>query len=190
MKLPVSVFSETWEKDRILFQVPEFWIPVRQAGRLVSGFVHSESGFHSDWKIQQENGDVSEFQNLYNMSESSGSEENDSEEFVEENILSVEDRQKYFFAKIISHEEFEPPTVEDNENVLRQFFDEYNANLAAGFDIDKLPFTSWAILLKKLGIKVSESDLLPRLKNALIKFVNVAAWSKMKRKIYQNQLKV
>ena len=123
-----------------------------------------------------------------NISESSGSEENDSEEFVEENILSVEDRQKYFFAKIISHEEFEPPTVEDNENVLRQFFDEYNANLAAGFEVDKLPFTSWAILLKKLGIKVSESDLLPRLKNALIKFVNVAAWSKMSGKDKNRQL--
>ena len=112
--------------------------------------------------------------------------------YYEENsdgkILSVEDRQKYFLAKIISHKEIEPPEVEDNENTLRKFFAEYNSNLTAGFDVEKLPFTSWAVLLKKLGIKVSESDLLPRLKNALIKFVNVTAWSKMSGRDKNRQL--
>ena len=136
--------------------------------------------------IYYENGfDISEADENKNAEKNS---EENSNEIYDENILSVEDRQKYFFAKIISHKEIEPPKVEDNENTLRKFFAEYNSNLAAGFDTEKLPFNAWAKLLQKLGVKVSESDLLPRLKNALIKFVNVAAWSKMSGKDKNRQL--
>ena len=89
------------------------------------------------------------------------------------------DKQKYFFAKILTHDDVRPPEAAENETALRNFFEEYNANLAAGFDFDKLPFGMWSVLLTKLGINVAESDLLERLKKALINFVGVAAWAKL-----------
>ena len=100
----------------------------------------------------------------------------------EEKNLSVTDKVLYFFARILTHNEFFPPSAEDNERNLRKFFKEYDANLAAGFDFEKLPFETWSVILAKIGIKVAESDLLPRLKQALINFVGVQAWSQMSPK--------
>ena len=65
---------------------------------------------------------------------------------------------------------------------MRDFFKAHDTNLAMGFDFNALPFKTWSILLAKIGIKVSESDLLERTKQALIKFVGVPAWSKMQPK--------
>lgn len=96
--------------------------------------------------------------------------------------------QKYFFAKLLTHEDIMPPNIEENEEDLRAFFDEYNANLAAGFDIPKLPFRIWAVFLTKLGVKVSECDLLERMKKALINFVGVDAWSRMSPKDKNRQI--
>ena len=106
-----------------------------------------------------------------------------------ENILkSADDKQKYFFARILTHNEVTSADVVENENTLRKFFNEYNTNLAAGFDFDKLPFSTWSSILANIGIKVSESDLLERLKKALINFVGVKAWSQMSPKDKNRQL--
>lgn len=108
-------------------------------------------------------------------------EDTDTIEVVEDS-LSSENKSRYFTAKILTHKEISPPNAEDNEKVLRDFFKTYDTNLAMGFDFDKLPFKTWSLLLAKIGIKVSESDLLERTKKALIKFVGVQAWSKMQPK--------
>ena len=102
--------------------------------------------------------------------------------------MTVDAKQKYFFAKLLTHEDIMPPVIEDNEEQLRAFFDEYNANLAAGFDIPKLPFRIWAVLLVHVGFKVNECDLLERMKKALINFVGVAAWSRMSPKDKNRQI--
>lgn len=101
------------------------------------------------------------------------------EDLQTEESLSAADRQKYFFAKILTHEDITFPNAEDNEIALRKFFDKYRDNLAAGFDFERLPFEVWSTLLAKLGVNVAESDLLARLEKALIQFVGVAAWSKI-----------
>ena len=101
---------------------------------------------------------------------------------VVEDPLSSENKSRYFTAKILTHEEISPPNAEDNEKELRDFFKAYDTNLAMGFDFNTLPFKTWSILLAKIGIKVSESDLLERTKKALIKFVGVQAWAKMQPK--------
>ena len=110
------------------------------------------------------------------------------DDVAEDEYLSAEDRQKFFFAKILTHEDITSPNAEDNEIALRKFFDKYRDNLAAGFDFEQLPFKVWSSLLAKLGVNVAESDLLARLKKALIQFVGVAAWSKMSAQEKNRQL--
>ncbi|MBQ6296728.1 MAG: dynamin family protein [Selenomonadaceae bacterium] len=123
--------------------------------------------------------------------ESVGGEEDNEVAEDRENVedsLSSEDKSRYFTAKILTHEEISPPNAEDNEKSLRDFFKAHDTNLAMGFDFNTLPFETWSILLAKIGIKVSESDLLERTKQALIKFVGVPAWSKMQPKAKNEML--
>ena len=91
--------------------------------------------------------------------------------------VTADFQQKYFFAKILTHDDILSPDAEDNENVLRQFFEQYKSNIATGFDVENLPLEKWATIISQIGVKISETDLLDRLKKALINFVGNAAWS-------------
>ena len=122
-------------------------------------------------------------------------EENDSdsdgektENAAAENEREFFDRELAFFAKILAHKDITPTGALENEKALRNFFEEHANDLASGFDMEKLPFSTWAALLTNMHINVQESDLVPRLEKALIGFAGNMQWIDMPPEAKNNQM--
>ena len=104
---------------------------------------------------------------------------------VEEKTL--DDKQAAFFARILTHKEFSPPSVEENESALRNFFQDNNGYLTAGFDAENLPFGTWAAILTKLNVRATE-EVLPLLQKALGGFVGLRQWAQMSPRLKNEQI--
>ena len=100
---------------------------------------------------------------------------------------TLDDKQAAFFARILTHEEFSPPSVEENEAALRIFFQENSSYLTAGFDMGNLPFGTWVAILTKLNVRVSE-EVLPLLQKALGGFVGLSQWAQMSPRLKNEQI--
>ena len=100
---------------------------------------------------------------------------------------TLDDKQTAFFARILTHEEFSPPSVSENEAALRIFFQENSNYLTAGFDTGNLPFGTWAALLTKLKVRASE-EVLPLLQKALGSFVGLSQWAQMTPRLKNDQI--
>lgn len=99
---------------------------------------------------------------------------------------TLDDKQLAFFAKILTHKEIKPPTVEENETLLRNFFQDNSGYLTAGFNMETLPFGIWAAILTNLHVRAS-NELLPRLRKALGNFVGLSQWIEMSPQLKNNQ---
>ena len=100
---------------------------------------------------------------------------------------TLDDKQTAFFARILTHEEFSPPSATENEAALRIFFQENSNYLTAGFDTANLPFGTWVAILTKLNVRVSE-DVLPLLQKALGGFVGLSQWTQMSPRLKNEQI--
>lgn len=109
----------------------------------------------------------------------------DESDFVDTRTL--DEKQMTFFARILTHEDFNSPAVEENELALRNFFQENSGYLTAGFDTEKLPFGMWASLLTNLHVNVTD-ELLPRITKALTSFVGLSQWVSMSTAGKNNQV--
>ena len=100
---------------------------------------------------------------------------------------TLDDKQTAFFARILTHEKFSPPSVSENEAALRIFFQENSGYLTAGFDASNLPFGTWSALLTKLNVRASE-EVLPLLQKALGGFVGLSQWAQMPPRLKNDQI--
>ena len=100
---------------------------------------------------------------------------------------TLDDKQAVFFARILTHKEFSPPSATENEAALRTFFQENSSYLTAGFDTGNLPFGTWAAILTKLNVRVSE-EVLPLLQKALGGFVGLNQWAQMSPRLKNEQI--
>lgn len=100
---------------------------------------------------------------------------------------SLDEKQTAFFTRILTHKDFKFLTVEENEAELRNFFQENSGYLTAGFEVEKLPFETWAAILTNLRVNVPDK-FLPRLKKALAGFVGLSQWISMSASGKNNQV--